>query len=686
MAGEDTSQPPPPTITSTKAPPPPQMVSSVKLPILKKGEYILWTMMMEQYLAYINYALWEAILNGNSVVQMTKDKASNEVKVPPITAQQKLARTRERKAKSTLLMAIPDEHLARFYGIKDAKTLWATIKTRFGGNAESKKMQKNVLKQQFEIFFASNSEGLDKGYDRFERLLSLLEIHGACVSTKDANQKFLRSLPSAWSNISLIMRNKPGINNLDIDDLKHQQLDNEDLEQIDQDDLEEIDLKWQVAMLSMRSKRLYKKTGRKLEFNGKEQVGFDKTKVECFNYHRRGHLARDCRSARNSWNISRDAGNTGHRGIDNGKRPVKEEDENVLVVQDGLGNYDWSYQVEEEATDFALMAFTSNPSSSSSSTSELQSCSKQCYDSQFNEKEVLDINKKEVTKTVFDNHSSDEKNSLANDRFKKVFTRSGRILVSAAKPKAAASTSASKPVNTSGPKQSVKFSRSRIFTRSGRILVSAAKPKAAASTSASKPVNTSRPKQSVKFSRSRSTFHKLHSPITRSFYNATTHSKRNSTERVNNVGSKVVSAVKRSEVTAIKTSAGCVWRPRVNEIDQISKDNRWICTHVDYVDPQGQLNSGKKAYLADYQGINDGGFVAFGSSRGKITSKASTSIETQKLLEKDEEAADVDVHLHRSMIGSLMYLMASRPDIMFATIVATSTTEAEYVAAANYRG
>nr|GEW36774.1 xylulose kinase-1 [Tanacetum cinerariifolium] len=73
---------------------------------------------------------------------MIKDEAGNEVEVPRVTAQQILARTGERKAKSTLLMAIPNEHLARFYGIKDAKTLWAAIKTRFNGNAESKKMQK----------------------------------------------------------------------------------------------------------------------------------------------------------------------------------------------------------------------------------------------------------------------------------------------------------------------------------------------------------------------------------------------------------------------------------------------------------------------------------------------------------------------------------------------------------------
>nr|GEX27731.1 ribonuclease H-like domain-containing protein [Tanacetum cinerariifolium] len=65
------------------------------------------------------------------------------------------------------------------------------------------------------------------------------------------------------------------------------QLDNKDLKQIDTDDLEEMDLKWQVAMLTMSVKRFIKKTGRNLNFNGKETVGFDKTRVECYNCHRR---------------------------------------------------------------------------------------------------------------------------------------------------------------------------------------------------------------------------------------------------------------------------------------------------------------------------------------------------------------------------------------------------------------
>ncbi|GKB11943.1 hypothetical protein Tco_0845866 [Tanacetum coccineum] len=123
------------------------------------------------------------------------------------------------KAKSTLLLAIPDEHLLKFHGIKDAKTLWEAIKARFGGNKELKKMQKTILKQQYENFTASRSEGLDKTYDRFQKLISQLEIHGEVISQEDANLKLLRSLPSAWNNIALIMRNKSDLDTLCMDDL-----------------------------------------------------------------------------------------------------------------------------------------------------------------------------------------------------------------------------------------------------------------------------------------------------------------------------------------------------------------------------------------------------------------------------------------------------------------------------------
>ncbi|GJR90759.1 putative ribonuclease H-like domain-containing protein [Tanacetum coccineum] len=108
-------------------------------------------------------------------------------------------------------------------------------------------------------------------------------------------------------------------------------MDDEDLEQIDHDDLEEMDLKWKVAMLSMRVKRFYKKTGRTLIYNGKEAVGFVKTKVECFNCHRKGHIARECRAPRNQGKKNGDAG---YKSKDNTRRTVPVETSNALVVQD----------------------------------------------------------------------------------------------------------------------------------------------------------------------------------------------------------------------------------------------------------------------------------------------------------------------------------------------------------------
>ncbi|GJW19827.1 hypothetical protein Tco_0027263 [Tanacetum coccineum] len=213
----------------------------------------------------------------------------------------------------------------------------AAIKSRFGGNDESKKMQKNVLKHQFKNFTTSSNESLDKDYDRFQKLISQLEVHGAPVSKEYINQKFLRSLPPSWSQIALIMRNKPDIDQVDIDDLYNNfrvyedemksdilglvllwrtirfssrpqvfdevmvlllaqqttipQHENEDLQQIDQDDLEELDLRWQVAMLTVRVKRFIQKTGRNLDFKEKQPVIHDKSKVECYNCHMKGHFA-----------------------------------------------------------------------------------------------------------------------------------------------------------------------------------------------------------------------------------------------------------------------------------------------------------------------------------------------------------------------------------------------------------
>ncbi|GJS18848.1 putative ribonuclease H-like domain-containing protein [Tanacetum coccineum] len=220
MSGPQDEHPPPPPPPQETQQQTPHTVSTIKLPILKKGEYDIWAMKIEHYLAHTDYPIWEVIQNGNGPVSVTLDTTGQIKILPPKTAEEMVLRERERKARTTLLMAIPEDHLAKFHKMTDAKDMWNAIKSRFGGNDESKKMQKYILKQQFEGFTVSNSDGIHKGYERFQSLLSQLEIHGAGVSTEDANQKFLRSLPSAWLQVSLIMRNKPGMDSLSFDDLR----------------------------------------------------------------------------------------------------------------------------------------------------------------------------------------------------------------------------------------------------------------------------------------------------------------------------------------------------------------------------------------------------------------------------------------------------------------------------------
>nr|GEV21085.1 ribonuclease H-like domain-containing protein [Tanacetum cinerariifolium] len=135
------------------------------------------------------------------------------------------------------------------------------------------------------------------------------------------------------------------------------QLDNEDLQQIHPDDLEEMDLRWNIAMLTMRARRFLKNTGRKLDMANKERIRFDKFEVECFNCHKRGHFSRECRAL----------GNQDNRNREPTKRtvPVEKTTLNELVSQcDGFG-YDWSDQAEEGPTNFALMAYSLTSSSSS---------------------------------------------------------------------------------------------------------------------------------------------------------------------------------------------------------------------------------------------------------------------------------------------------------------------------------
>ncbi|GKF50332.1 hypothetical protein Tco_0146799 [Tanacetum coccineum] len=170
MAGSDDDIPPPPQ-TQTPTQQAPYTVSTIKLPILTKGECDIWAMKMKHYLAHTDYPIWEVIQRGNGPVSVSTDTNYVIKVLPPKTADEILAREKEIKSRTTLLMALPEDHLAKFH---DVKEMWKAIKSRFSGNDESKKMQKYILKQQFEGFSVSNAEGLHKGYDRSSLDLYLL--------------------------------------------------------------------------------------------------------------------------------------------------------------------------------------------------------------------------------------------------------------------------------------------------------------------------------------------------------------------------------------------------------------------------------------------------------------------------------------------------------------------------------
>ncbi|GKD98179.1 ribonuclease H-like domain-containing protein [Tanacetum coccineum] len=144
------------------------------------------------------------------------------------------------------------------------------------------------------------------------------------------------------------------------------QLVHEDLEQIHEDDLEEMDLKWQLALLSIRARKYYQRTEKKITINGSVTIGYDKSKVECFNCHKMGHFAREGRGPRNQERSPRKQESrfrnhdNGNRNQDSSRRSVNVEkiSSKAMVAIDGAG-FDWRFMTEEEVTtNMALMAFS----------------------------------------------------------------------------------------------------------------------------------------------------------------------------------------------------------------------------------------------------------------------------------------------------------------------------------------
>ncbi|GJU12172.1 ribonuclease H-like domain-containing protein [Tanacetum coccineum] len=290
------------------------MVVSSKVPMLKPGKYEIWRMRIEQYIQMIDYALWEVIEN------------------------------------------------VKFNSIKDAKKLLEAVEKSFGGNKATKKTQRNLLKWQYENFTAPGSKMLDQTFDRLQKLVRQLELLGEKISQEDVNQRLLRSLSPEWNTHAVVWRNKANLDTMSMNDLydnlkvyepkvkgisssssstqnmafvsssnnntsstneavntahgvsiastqvnaaNSTNIDN--LSDVVIYDMEEMDLRWKIAMLTIRARRFLKSTGRKLTVNGNETIGFDKSKVKCYNCHKKGHFAREYRAPRNQDNRNKES-------------------------------------------------------------------------------------------------------------------------------------------------------------------------------------------------------------------------------------------------------------------------------------------------------------------------------------------------------------------------------------------
>nr|GEV79274.1 hypothetical protein [Tanacetum cinerariifolium] len=405
-----------------------------KIPILDTGKFEQWQFRIQQYLQHEHYALWEVIefrdsyeapIDNSTTGSASDGNGKKKGRTITLTTDDMQKRKNNVKARTTLLLSFLDEHQLRFSKYKTAQELWAAILKTFGGNEATKKTKKNLLKQQYGNFKAEGSETLEQTFNRLQVIISQLQFMDIEIEQDDLNQKFLTSLAPEWLMHIIVWRNRSDLDTMSLDDLynhlkvyesevqkksepnsqniafissaKHSSGNEEvniasgstasinvstasvnirDINQIDEDDMEEMDIKWNMALLSMRADRFWKKTRKKISIQGIYVARFDKSEVECFNCHKMGHFARECRAPRSQDRGRRDNNRQGSK--------VEEQAPKALMAIDGVG-WDWSYMAndeenhalvadEEDPTEFALMAKTS----AESEVFDNSLCSKAC--------------------------------------------------------------------------------------------------------------------------------------------------------------------------------------------------------------------------------------------------------------------------------------------------------------------
>ncbi|GJZ65852.1 ribonuclease H-like domain-containing protein [Tanacetum coccineum] len=575
--------------------------------------------------------------NGNAP-PITKVVKGVETIIAPTIAEEKAQRRLELRARISLLMGIPNEHQLKFNSIKDAKSLLQTVEKRFGGNAATKKTQRNILKQQYENFTASSSEV--KGTS----ISSTNTQNVAFVSTNSSTNGAVNTAHGATTaSTQATTVNLITIDNLSdavicaffVSQLNSPQLDNEDLQQIHPDDFKEMDLRWQMDMLTMRARRFLKNTRRKFSVNGTETIGFDKSKVECYNCHKRGHFARECRAPRNQENRNRE----------NSRRvlPMEITTSNALVSCDGSG-YDLSDQTKEGPTNFALMAY----SSTSSNSKPVVENSK----AKASEAKPKAVRKNNGALIIEDWVSDNEEDDVPQAKIEKKTFKPSFAKIEFVKPKQQEKTARktvnhvdckkvnqkqfqnTKPIwNNAQRVNHQNFAKKTHPCAKKNIVPRAVLMKSGlVSVNTARQVNAAHTKTTVNAARPMSYLSKIaHSTVKRPIHKNTTFKNSNFNQRVNIVKDKnvntirpkavvnvakpkvvvndvrpkaIVKAVKGNNVNVVKASACWVWKPKTKVIDHVSKHNiaSMKFKRFDYIDAQGRSRSDLQ--LDDEEGMD----------------------------------------------------------------------------------
>ncbi|GJU94799.1 retrovirus-related pol polyprotein from transposon TNT 1-94 [Tanacetum coccineum] len=311
--------------------------TTAKLPILKLGEYEMWVIRIKQYFQ-----------NGTSVTKMSV----------PVTTEDKTNKKNDVKARSLLLMALPNEHQLTFSQYTNAKTMFAAIKTQFGVITQEDLNSKFLTSLPPEwntrvVVWMNKAEIKTMSIDDLYNNFKIVEqsVKKSVGASSGAQNLAFMTAPSTSSTNDIntakpayeVSTVSPNVNTASpqVSTASFRAPPPPPLEQNSERGLEAMDLEWQLSLLSIRAKRYFQRTGKKIFINANDTARYDKSKVECFNCHKMRRFARECRAPRNKEAQFRNQYNTRKHGNN------EDTSSKAMLAIDGVG-FNWSDMAEEQ--------------------------------------------------------------------------------------------------------------------------------------------------------------------------------------------------------------------------------------------------------------------------------------------------------------------------------------------------